>query len=97
MGEVEDINKDYEPNPERISQAIENVGIAPGFPETGNRTRDKLNNHTDWEEWKASEFYQLDAMDKDNMFGTTCIIPHRDIVLRQIWTYVIRQSGKGSQ
>ena len=70
---------------------MDNVDLAPWVTETGKRNRDKIKNHKDWEEWKASEFYQFDAMDKDNMFGPTYTRPHGDIVLRQVWTYVIRQ------
>ena len=41
---------------------MENVVPAPGFLETCKSTRDNLKNHLDWEDWKASEFFQLDAM-----------------------------------
>ena len=54
----------------------------------------KLKNHPDWEEWKASGFYQLYAMDKDNMFGPPFIRPHGAILLRQVWMNVIKHSGK---
>ena len=56
--------------------------------------RDNLKNHTDQEVWKTSAFSQLDAKDKYNMFGPTCIILPGVIVLRQFWTYVIKLSGK---
>ena len=48
VGGGEDIPKYYEPTPETISQLMEHVGLSPGVPETGNRTRDKLNNHPYW-------------------------------------------------
>ena len=73
---------------------MENVVLAPGFIETCKSTRDNLKNHLDWEDWKASDFFQLDAMDKDNMFGPPCRILYGSIVMIQVWTYVIRQSEK---
>ena len=85
----EDIPKYCEPTPEKISKEMEHVGLAPVFPETDKRTRAKLKNHPDWEEWKAYEFSQLDAIDKENMFGTPCRRPPRDTVLRKVWMYVL--------
>ena len=32
------------------------VSLDPGVPETGNRARDKLNNHQDREEYKVYDF-----------------------------------------
>ena len=41
MDEVEDIYKDCESIPEIISQAMDHIGLASGFTETGN-------NHSYW-------------------------------------------------
>ena len=42
----------------------------------------------------TTEFSQLDAMDKYNMFEPTYIIPSGAILLRKVWTYVIKQPEK---
>ena len=73
---------------------MDHVSIEPGVTETVKRTSDNLKNHLDWEEWKASGFSHLDATDKDNIFGPTCIIPPGVIVLIQVWTHVVKQTGK---
>ena len=93
----EDNPKYCGPTPETISQSMDHVVLDTRFPETGNRDRDKLKNHMYWEEWKAYEFPQLDDMDKDNMFVSLCRILSGDIILKKIWTYVIKNYGKQSQ
>ena len=73
---------------------MDHIGLDPGVPKTGKRTRYKLKNHPDWEEWKESEFYHLDALDKDIIFGCTFIITLGAIVLIQVWKYVIKKPVK---
>ena len=85
------------PNPWKISQATDHVGLDLGFPETGNRTRDKLNNHPDYKECKASEFSQVDDVDKDNIFGPSYRRPLGTIVMRNFCRYVVKNLEKESQ
>lgn len=54
-------------------------------------TRKHLKLRDDWPEWQASEFKQLDAMERDNMFGRIVLrrdlLPDHADILRTIWTY----------
>ena len=94
VGEGEDIYKYCETTPATILQEMEHFGLDNLVTETVKKTREKLKTQQDWEKWKASEFYQLDYTDKENMFGIPCRRPHGYIILRQVWTYVINKYGK---
>ena len=65
---------------------------------TSKLTRRKLQQQEDWEEWRNSEFLQLDQYKKQNMFGEPQPLPtntDEDInVLPMIWTYLIKIGGR---
>jgi hypothetical protein len=55
----------------------------------GNLTRRKLKQLSIWDLWLASEWKQLDAHQKQNVFGASCA-PHGAMVLRSHWNYIIK-------
>ena len=62
----------------------------------GSFTRRKLLNLKTWEHWRASEEKQLDAMEKQGMYGSPVLhgdIPKDAIVLRQHWRYYFKADG----
>ena len=54
VGEGEDIAIYCELTPETISQEMDHIFIYPVVTETDKRTRYKLKDHTEWEEFKES-------------------------------------------
>ena len=59
----------------------------------GSFTRRKLRKLTNWPEWHAAEAKQLNAMDKQGMYGEPVPAPPDSFVLRQHWTYSIKTDG----
>lgn len=57
-------------------------------------TRSRLKRLSSWPEWQQAEFAQLDAMAKQNMYGSPCTAPKDAIVLRQHWTYTFKADGR---
>lgn len=60
---------------------------------TSQFTRRQLEQRDDFKEWLAAEFRQLDTHASDNMFGDPCPRPRGAIVLRSIWTYILKKDG----
>jgi hypothetical protein len=56
-------------------------------------TRRQLRKLPCWLRWKAAETKQLDSMAKDGMYGPPCKPPPGAIVLRQVWTYLVKWEG----
>jgi hypothetical protein len=59
----------------------------------GSFTRRKLRKLSNWNDWKAAEFKQLDSMAKQDMYGAPVLAPKDSIVLRQHWNYCIKGDG----
>jgi hypothetical protein len=60
-------------------------------------TRRRLQKGPDWEEWKRSEFKQLDAMHEDGMFAKPILRKDAPIdakILYQVWSYVVKHDGR---
>ena len=67
-----------------------------GTPEEqalGSFTRRKLKRLANWSQWQASEFKQLNSMDKQEMYGPPCLPPADAIILRQHWNYSLKSDG----
>jgi hypothetical protein len=54
-------------------------------------TRRILLQQDDWEDWKQSEFTQLDQYATQHMFGEPCPMTKKFAVFNLIWTYVIKE------
>ncbi len=59
----------------------------------GSFTRQKLRKLSNWNDWKAAEFKQLDSMAKQDMYGAPVLAPKDSIVLQQHWNYGIKGDG----
>ena len=59
----------------------------------GSFTRRKLKQLPIWDLWLASEWKQLDAHQKQEVFGTPCPAPPDATVLRSHWNYIIKPCG----
>jgi hypothetical protein len=59
----------------------------------GSFTRRKLQKLSNWDDWKAAEFKQLDSMAKQEMYGAPVHAPKDSIILRQHWNYGIKGDG----
>jgi hypothetical protein len=53
-------------------------------------TRGKLLKQTDWNEWQASKFLQLDQYYNQGMFGSPHIPTDTDSVFYLVWTYTVK-------
>jgi hypothetical protein len=53
-------------------------------------TRGKLLKQHNWEEWQASEFFQLDQYNAQGMFGLPVIVDFEAAVFHSVWTYAIK-------
>jgi hypothetical protein len=49
-----------------------------------------LQKQSDWSEWRASEWVQLDNYDKQGMFGTPCTAPIDAFTFFWVWLYSIK-------
>jgi hypothetical protein len=61
---------------------------------TSQFTRRQLMAQEDFQEWLQAEFKQLDRHKEDGMFGDPCPRPSLAIILRSIWSYVLKWNGK---
>jgi hypothetical protein len=64
-----------------------------GKVSTSQFTRRQLQTRDDFDKWLDAEFKQLDRHDADRMFGEPCPRPYLAIVLRSIWSYMIKWDG----
>ena len=51
-------------------------------------TCSKLHKQSDWDEWQASEFLQLDQYKQQYMFGDPIRAPSKEAVFNLVWKYV---------
>ena len=56
----------------------------------GKLTRRILKKSQDWDDWFKSEEKQLDAYEKQEMFGKPCRLPKNANVLDFLWTYIVK-------
>ena len=57
-------------------------------------TRGALLKSDDWDEWKQSEFAQLDQYDEQGMFGTPVNATGDLSVFNLVWSYVVKELDK---
>ena len=57
-------------------------------------TRRKLKMLDNWDEWKQSEWKQLDQYENQDTFGEPCKLPSGANVLDLLWTYNIKDDGR---
>jgi hypothetical protein len=72
--------------------SIEDEGI--NKVSTSQFTRRQLMAQGDFQEWLQAEFKQLDRHEEDGMFGDPCPRPALAIILRSIWSYVLKWNGE---
>lgn len=66
-------------------------GILPKNKRRSTRlTRRKLQIQPDWEDWKKSEWKQLDQYDDQGTFSKPCYLPPNANVLDLLWTYHVK-------
>lgn len=69
-------------------------GILPKSKMKSKRlTRNKLKNTPQWNQWKMSEWKQLDQYWEQKMFGEPCILPPNANVLSLLWCYNVKDDG----
>ena len=56
-------------------------------------TRRKLRRLSNWPDWQAAEFKQLDSMAKQDMYGSPVFPPLNATILRQDWNDAIKSDG----
>jgi hypothetical protein len=56
-------------------------------------TRKQLIQRDDFHLWLEAEYKQLDTHESDGMFGPLCPRPQNSIVLRSIWSYMMKWDG----
>jgi hypothetical protein len=56
-------------------------------------TRKQLMKREDFNLWLEAEYKQLDTHENDGMFGKPCPRPQNAIVLRSIWSYMVKWDG----
>ena len=56
-------------------------------------TRRKLLQQDDWDDWKHSEWKQLDQYETQDTFGEPCILPTGANCLSLLWTYLIKDGS----
>ena len=62
-----------------------------------NLTRKQLMNQTDWKDWEASEWLQLDQYQRQNMFSSPGPLPtnlEEYSILPMIWVYLVKTDGR---
>ena len=82
---------------EMIRLSINALGsntTTPAEEALGNFTRRKLKKLDNWDDWLQAERKQLDQFHDLEMFGDPTPLPHKAILLRPHWNYVIRKSGE---
>jgi Reverse transcriptase (RNA-dependent DNA polymerase). len=96
----EDLTKDVvcDDGSTEIRLVSENISHTKTFESlhktsTSQFTRRHLQQRDDFPEWLAAEFKQLDTHASDGMFGEPCPRPKGAIVLRSIWTYILKKDG----
>ena len=57
-------------------------------------TRKILKDQDDWEDWRQSEFKQLDQYEDQQTFGEPQERPHGSNLLSLIWVYMIKDDGR---
>jgi len=57
-------------------------------------TRKILKQQDDWNDWRDSEWLQLDQYDKQGMFGKPVKVDTTESVFYLVWTYVIKTADK---
>ena len=53
-------------------------------------TRGKLLRQDDWDDWKQSEYLQLDQYDSQRMFGDPVAVDDDAAIFHLVWTYAIK-------
>jgi hypothetical protein len=78
-----------------ISEASSDDKSHPSIQKTSTTqfTRRQLKLRDDFNEWLEAEYRQLDTHESDGMFGEPCPRPRNAIVLRSIWTYILKKDG----
>jgi hypothetical protein len=71
-------------------QIVDNGGVLNTVTRVMKLTRGKLLKQPDWDEWRASEYLQLDQYDAQGMFGNPVEVDSDAAVFRTVWTYAIK-------
>jgi hypothetical protein len=77
--------------PRCLYDLVEDGGVTNMVTVVNKLTRRILLRQDDWEEWKQSEYTQLDQYATQHMFGEPCPMTKQSAVFNLIWTYVIKE------
>jgi hypothetical protein len=77
--------------PRNAYNLVEDGGVTNLITNANKLTRHILRQQDDWEDWKDSEYTQLDQYATQNMFGDPCPVSKKSAIFNLIWTYVIKE------
>ena len=77
--------------PKCLYDLVDDGGVINMVTVANKLTRRILLQQEDWEDWKESEFTQLDQYSKQHMFGEPCPVTKKSAVFNLIWTYVVKE------
>lgn len=77
--------------PRSLYDLVEEGGVINLVTIANKLTRRILLQQEDWDDWKESEFTQLDQYAKQHMFGDPCPVTKKSAVFNLIWTYVVKE------
>jgi hypothetical protein len=81
----------FAPLPRYLYELIKDGRVINMVSIANKLTRRILLQQDDWDDWKESEFTQLDQYVKQHMFGEPCPIKKKSAVFNLIWTYVVKE------
>ncbi len=87
----EQFDSSYACLPRHLYNLMEEGGVINMTWVANKLTRRILLQQEDWDEWRESEFTQLDQYAKQYLFGKPCPIKSKSAVFNLIWTYVIKE------
>jgi hypothetical protein len=71
-------------------QHIDSGGVLNMVSRVMKLTRGKLLKQPNWNNWRDSEYLQLNQYDEQGMFGTPQLVDEDAAVFHTVWTYVIK-------
>ena len=69
---------------------VESGGVLNVVNRVMKLTRGKLLKQSDWNDWRDSEYLQLDQYYNQGMFGTPQYVTEDDAVFHTVWMYAIK-------
>jgi hypothetical protein len=77
--------------PRCLYDLVNDGGVTNMITTANKLTRRILLQQDDWDDWKQSEFTQLDQYATQHMFGEPCPVTKKSVLFNLIWTYVVKE------